>query len=72
MEFYTITLKQLYEQAYQSSNRLHPPSQQDKYSTIIEKDIEAVNAYHTFANGPIRSGAYDDLIQLFETISIET
>ncbi|CAF1212894.1 unnamed protein product [Rotaria sp. Silwood1] len=70
-EFYTITLKQLYERVYQSSNRLRQPNQQDKYYTIIEKGIEAVNAYHTFANGQIRPGACD-LTQRFETISIET
>ncbi|CAF1387496.1 unnamed protein product [Rotaria sp. Silwood1] len=56
--FERLKLEESY--AYQSSNRLHPPNQQDKYSTIIEKDIEAVNAYHTFANESIRPGAYDD------------
>ncbi|CAF4785056.1 unnamed protein product, partial [Rotaria sp. Silwood2] len=70
-EFHTITLKELYERAYQSLNRLRRPNQQDKYYKIIEKGIEAVNAYHSFANGQIRPGACD-ITQRFETISIDT
>ncbi|CAF3231564.1 unnamed protein product [Rotaria sp. Silwood2] len=70
-EFHTITLKELYERAYQSLNRLRRPNQQDKYYKIIEKGIEPVNAYHSFANGQIRPGARD-ITQRFETISIDT
>ncbi|CAF1461197.1 unnamed protein product [Didymodactylos carnosus] len=70
-EFHTITLKQLYERAHQSLNRLRQPNQQNKYYTIIENGIEAVNDYHKFAGGQIQPGACD-LTQRFETISMET
>ncbi|CAF4039893.1 unnamed protein product, partial [Rotaria sordida] len=70
-EFHTITLKQLYERAYQASNSLRQPNQQNKYRATIENGIEAVNAYHTFADGQIRPGACD-ITQRFETISMET
>ena len=70
-ELLTITLKQLYERAYQSSNRLRQPNQQNKYYTIIQNGIEAVNDYHKFADGQIQPGACD-LTQCFQTISMET
>ncbi|CAF3848620.1 unnamed protein product [Rotaria sp. Silwood1] len=70
-EFHTITLKELYERASQLSNRLRQSNQQDKYYKIIEKGIEAVNAYHSFANGQIRPGACD-ITQRFEPISMDT
>ncbi|CAM2729399.1 unnamed protein product [Rotaria socialis] len=70
-EFHTITLKELYERASQLSNRLRQPNQQDKYYKIIEKGIEAVNTYHSFANGQIRPGACD-ITQHFEPISMDT
>ncbi|CAF1180009.1 unnamed protein product [Adineta steineri] len=67
-EFLNISLDELYKRACQSSNRLH---QQNKYKTIIENGIEAVNTYHQFADGQIRPGACD-LTQRFETISMKT
>ncbi|CAF3150845.1 unnamed protein product, partial [Rotaria sp. Silwood2] len=70
-EFHIVTLKQLYERASQSSNRLRQLNQENKYDTIIKNGIEAVNAYHAFADGQIRPGACD-ITQRFETISMET
>ena len=67
-EFHQITLKQLYERA---SNRWRLHNEQNKYYTIIENGIEAVNAYHTFTNGQIQPGPCD-ISQRFETISMET
>ncbi|CAF3300655.1 unnamed protein product [Rotaria sp. Silwood2] len=70
-EFLTITLKQLYERAQPISNSFHQRNQENKYYTIIENGIEAVNGYHKFADGQIRPGACD-ATQLFQTISMET
>ena len=70
-KFLKVSLEELYERACQSSNRLHQPNQQNKYKTIIENGIEAVNTYHQFADGQIRPGACD-LTQRFETISMKT
>ncbi|CAF1416941.1 unnamed protein product, partial [Rotaria sordida] len=70
-EFLTITLKQLYERVHQGSNHFYEINQKNKYYTIIQNGIEAINAYHKFTNGQIRPGACDTT-QLFQTISMET
>ena len=64
-EFLKVSLEELYKRACQSSNH------QNKYKTIIEKGIEAVNTYHQFTDGHIRPGACD-LTQRFETVSMKT
>ncbi|CAM4874703.1 unnamed protein product [Rotaria socialis] len=70
-EFHNITLQQLYERADQSSSNLGQANQKDKYQTIIENGIRAVNDYHTFADGLIQPGACNTT-QRFESISQAT
>lgn len=73
-ELAMITLKELHERGQKrqkKSDRLNYRNQTNQYLAIIEKGIEAVNAYHRFADGLIRPGACDET-QRFATISIET
>ena len=73
-EFVAVTLKELHERGQKrqkTSNRLNYQNQTNQQLTIIEKGIEAVNAYHKFADGLIRPGACDET-QRFKTISIDT
>ena len=70
-EFFQITLQELYERACQFLKIDRNSHLETTYRTIIENGIEAVNAYHRFADGLIRPGPCD-LTQRFQTISIET
>ena len=73
-EFAAITLHELHERGQkrqQNSNRLNYQNQNNQYSTVIDKGIEAVNAYHRFADGLIQPGACDET-QRFTAISHDT
>lgn len=70
-EFFRITLQELYERACQFLKIDRNSHLDITYDRIIKDGIEAVNAYHKFADGLIRPGPCD-LTQRFQTISRET
>ena len=74
-ELTMMTLQELYERGQRrqkASNRLnYRQNPDDPYLNIIKKGIEAVNAYHRFADGLIQPGACDET-QRFTAISLET
>lgn len=74
-ELTTMTLQELYERGRRrqnTGNRLnYRQNPDDPYMSIIKKGIEAVNAYHRFADGLIQPGACDET-QRFTIISLET
>ena len=74
-EFHKITLNELCNRGEQHSDRHDHFYQQrnrnSNHSLIIDHGIQAVNAYHGFADGLIRPGVCDRT-QRFSTISRET
>jgi hypothetical protein len=73
-EFFSVTLRQLHELGQKNCNNsehLRYRNQKNNYLLIIQNGIDAVNAYHSFADGLIRPGACDET-QRFETISLDT
>lgn len=72
-EFLEITLKELHQRAEKllSSTTSKNSNSQKTYHTIIEKGIEAVNAYCKFTNGMIQPGACDEK-ESFKEISKDT
>jgi hypothetical protein len=70
-EFLAFTLKELHTRAHQNVTGARQENLQEKNLKIIQNGIEAVNAYHRFADGLIRPGACDET-QRFQPISIDT
>ncbi|CAF1573843.1 unnamed protein product [Rotaria sp. Silwood1] len=73
-EFIEVTLKKLYDRAqtiFVSSHHQQYPHETDNHFNIINKGIEAINAYHKFTDGLIRPGACDET-QRFSTVSFDT
>jgi hypothetical protein len=73
-EFLTITLQELYDRAQKHFvNRHHQKYRHEtnNHSIIIDKGINAINAYHQFTDGLIRPGACDET-QRFSTVSRDT
>ncbi|CAF4331676.1 unnamed protein product, partial [Rotaria sp. Silwood2] len=73
-EFMVITLKELYDRAKQHLSNFtssHRRNEAKNHMEIIDKGINAINAYHKFTNGLIRPGACDET-QHFSEVSIET
>ncbi|CAF1380067.1 unnamed protein product, partial [Rotaria sordida] len=73
-EFHKITLEELYNRGQKHYNEPHHFQyyhRNNNYSLIIDKGIEAVNAYHSFTDGLIRPGACDQT-QRFTKITRET
>ena len=54
-EFLIVTLDDLFERGQRQTHRFPQANQRDKHLAIINRGIEAVNAYHDFADGLIRS-----------------
>jgi hypothetical protein len=69
-EFIDMTLDDLTKRAEQHSNIVNKRFREQHHS-IIENGLNAVNIYHTFANGLIQPGACDET-QRFEKVSIQT
>ncbi|CAF4174795.1 unnamed protein product, partial [Rotaria magnacalcarata] len=64
-----ITLKELYERAkghLKTSNKRHYENEMKIHWQIIEKGIEAVNAYHKSTDGYIRPGACNETQRFFQ------
>ncbi|CAF1542271.1 unnamed protein product [Rotaria magnacalcarata] len=73
-EFHTITLKELYdrgEKHLNQPNNFEYYHRNNSYSSIIDKGIQSVNAYHSFTDGLIRPGACDQT-QRFTKITRNT
>jgi hypothetical protein len=73
-EFHNITLNELYNRGQKHFNepqRFQHHNRNNNYSLIIENGIQAVNAYHQFADGLIRPGVCDQT-QRFSKIARET
>ncbi len=73
-EFFQITLEELYERGQKYYNHSHYQQYQNENKThrsIIENGIEAINTYHTFADGLIQPGACD-ATQRFTKITFGT
>lgn len=69
-----VTLKSLHElgeKHYKNINQTQLFNENKPHLSIINAGIEAVNAYHTFADGLIRPGACDET-QRFYMITLET
>ena len=68
-EFNTITLEELYDRGenyFSGRHHLQYYNRNNNYSLIIENGIQAVNAYHEFADGLIRPGACDQTQRFFK------
>ncbi|CAF4526381.1 unnamed protein product [Rotaria socialis] len=64
-----ITLKELYKRAKEhlkTSNKRHYENEMKIHWQIIEKGIEAVNAYHKSTDGYIRPGACNETQRFFQ------
>ncbi|CAF3595248.1 unnamed protein product [Adineta steineri] len=71
-EFLNVTLNELYERGQKhSNNRQYFQNRNNNYSIVIDRGIEAVNAYHQFTDGLIRPGACDQT-QRFTKITRDT
>lgn len=70
-EFHQISLYELYQRSRTSFARSQQFNESNKHLLIIEKGIEAVNAYHQFTGGVVRLGACD-MTQRFVPITLET
>ncbi len=72
-EFHNITLNELYNRGQKHSNEhiFQHHNRNNNYSLIIDNGIQAVNAYHEFADGLIRPGVCDRT-QRFIKITRET
>ena len=73
-EFLEVTLKELYrrgQEYYNSTDHSLEANRNHNHSLIIENGIKAVNGYHAFTDGLIRSGATDET-QRFTTITMQT
>ncbi len=69
-EFMTISLEDLSKRSEQHSN-IVDQRLRAQHQSIIKNGLEAVNAYHQFADGLIQPGACDET-QRFEKVSRET
>ncbi|CAF1275007.1 unnamed protein product [Didymodactylos carnosus] len=73
-QFSEVTLKQLYDRGqkyYKNISEVHLLNENKTHRSIIKSGIEAVNAYHQFADGLIRPGACDEM-QRFTSITYDT
>jgi hypothetical protein len=73
-QFSEVTLKNLYDRGkkhYKNIDQIQLFNENKSHLSIIENGIEAVNAYHQFADGLIRPGACD-ATQRFTSITMET
>ncbi len=73
-QFSEITLENLYDQGkkhYKNVHQIQLLNENKSHRSIIENGINAVNAYHQFADGLIRPGACDET-QRFTSITMET
>ena len=69
-EFIEVTLEDLSKRAEQHSN-IVDQHLREQHHLIIKNGLNAVNIYHTFADGLIQPGACDET-QRFEKVSIKT
>lgn len=73
-EFLTVTLQELQDRAkkvFVNAYHNRHPHASNNHNVIIEKGIEAINAYHAFTGGYIRPGACDET-QIFLIVTRDT